>query len=592
MAYYGGKPSFIMVAKGQMRQFTEILKAAGARPISAPSRTSDKQKLAPGNALSNMIPNTMKVNGAAANEKKRVMNHSTLEGLVKSDPITWGLMKMTRFLVNQVPWSITPDVAAIEDEMDRYYDWAADQIYEWSYKYDFKSNMIPAGIQLSADIAIKEILTDSDTTVTEQQKRFRLETLFRTLKRELEQQAMLQVSTVNRLFTRPNNQLEKSLRALQELVMNDILLDDAGVIVKNFDSNGDIAELWRPPGWQIIPILYPDFTVPQPPDPAYIWYDGSKVRAWFTNDELTYIMQNPQGNGYGMSPCESLIMVISATLLGDTAFIRNLREGFQAPFLINLKEANEVQRSQFESLLDAQMSKSAGNKGIVLSNVPSEDGTFQYQELNRGHDFARMQAAEYLKMAPGIKAFAFGYQSADIGLINDAAKGAPISSDALTQLSNRRAVVGILSLLSEYYNAEIVRQVRGASMVKFEFQADRALTVDPYIRAKADSVDIASGIYSRNEVRRKRGDRPVSGGNIYTVATGNAIIQLDALEFAGQDEPEADEDIDGQGDGTAPGAGGANPGAVITPTVSAGGAAKKRNNANKRQQTNGTEPRS
>ena len=512
--------------------------------------------------------------GAVRQDKRRVVGHQTLSDLVRTDPVTWGLVRMTRTLINQVPWDIVPDIDGELGELDRWYDQACDCINDWGYAVEFGSSLLPPPLVGEVSAQVKEVLKGGSDGA--RLKRYRLETLFRVVKRQLEQEALLHAAVVRARFLRPNEQQEKSLRALLELVVADLLIDDAGVVVKGRDAFGQLAELYTVPGYQIVPLAFGDRTVPQPPDAAYLWEVDGRVKRTFTNSDITYIMENPQGDGYGMSPVEALVQVITASLLGDNTFIKNLREGSIPPFIINLKEAGEAQRKNFEAQLWAQMQKAGGNRGLVLSGVPSEDGEFQFVSIPKGADFQKMQVAEYMRLAPGVKAFAFGYEYADLGLLADMAEGrVPVAEGG--QLTERRAVLGRLNLLQEYFTSEVVKQEWPFADVKFAFEPQKARVTDPLKLEQSYSTAIANGSMSRNEARKMRGMRPMPGGDVYTITTGNALVQVDALEPADADQP--DDVLDPQDDAQA------QPG-VVKPLVTA--EPKKRNNATRRQIASGS----
>jgi hypothetical protein len=360
---------------------------------------------------------------------------------------------------------------------------------------------------------------------------------------------------------------------LQEIVLKDLLIDDAGVVVHNYNVFGEIAELYRIPGWQVIPLSYPDLTVPQGNDAAYVWDDCGKVKGWFSNRELTYIMESPQGDGYGMSPVEALVYVTTATLLGDNVFIRNLKEGFIPPGILNLKDASDSERDRFESVLNAKLNRTQGNRFIVVSGVPSEDGEFQYTPIPQGVDFQKAQILEYLKMAPAVKAFVFGFQAADIGILMDGANGKASDSEVRAALVHRRGISSRLDLLEAYYNAEIIKQEFPFKNVRFKYVREIPVS-DPLRIEQAYSVAINNGSMTRNEARKLRGQRPVPGGDVPTITTGNSQFQVDALEPASQDDDQCGEE------GTDKTEGGVDPVFQARP--------KKRNDATERATMQGT----
>lgn len=520
----------------------------------------------PQSILSNQISQPPGVpDGAKALYKNRVVNHDTLASLANTDPVTWGIIRLIRSMVSSTAWNIVPDIDEQLEELDRWYDQCVDCVNDWNYAIEFASALLDQDLVGRLGAEVKVTLKSSDN---DRMKRYRLETLFRIFKRELEQEAMLNCAIVKKVFERPNIHWEKSQRALLELVLKDLLIDDAGVIVHNYDSFGRLAELYTLPGWEVTPIAYPDRTVPQPPHLAYIWESQSIVRGQFHNAELTYIMQNPQGNGYGMSPVEALLYVITATLLGDNMFIKNMREGSIPPGIMNLKDASPDERRQFEATLYQQMAKNDGNRFIVLGGVPSENGEMQFIPIPKGQDFQKLQVAEYLRMAPAIKCHVFGLEATDLGLVLESTS-APSTADLRGVIAQRRAITQPLTIIEEYYNAEIVKQDYPFKNVKFKFDPAKGMEVDPLSQEQAWSTGIANGSFTRNEARKARGQRPIPGGDVPTVVTGNAIVQTDTLQ-PGTEDPN----------------GALNPDGTIKPVVQTD--PKKRNNATEQQIMHGS----
>ena len=516
-------------------------------------------------------------NGAIAKKKMRPVDHATLESMYKSDPVVWGINRMIRTLVNQTPWDIVPDIDEELRELERWEDQASGAINDFGYAAKFQSVILPSELVDRITPEVEKIHNSGGGDP--RLKRYQLETLFRIVRSELDQDARIQCIKIKRLFEQPNIHWEKSLRALQELVLHDLLTDDAGVICHNYDALGNIAELYTIPGWQVTPIVYPDRTVPQPPNAAYVWENNGQVLGYFNNSELTYIMENPQGDGFGMAPMEALMYVTLATIMGDNKFIRNLQEGDLAPLIVNLRQANKVQADTFEYSLNEKLAQTGGNKMLVVSGVPSDDGKMEVIPIPRGIDFQKTQVLEFLKLAPGIKAFAFGFQASDVQLLMD---GSAAGSDEVrASLMHRRGITGRLDLLSQYYNSEIVRQEFPGLKGKFVYDTTSGAFDDPLKLEQSYSVAIANGSMTRNEARAKRKQRPFTGGDVPTITTGNQLVQVDFLEPA--DNQDTQDILDPAA--TSPVVGGSGP--AVTPVAKAT-SSPNRNNANKRQVAEGT----
>lgn len=580
------RPTTLHTLKGALRLAGVRIAQGLATPV-APER---RAVTPPAGPLHQLAAGVQLPGGARADNKAAVVSHATLEKLARTDPVTWSLIRTVRQLIAQAPWQVVPDVGDAYKELDRWEDQSNDSVNDWGYAVEFESALLTPDVVGRIGAELKGIIKPgtpapkqgADSSAT-RDKRRQIASLFRVAKRQLEQEAIVAAARVRPVFERPNDDLEKSWRALMELVVGDLLLDDAGILIKNYTVGGALAELWTVPGYQVRPILYPDYTVPRPPSPAYLWDDGGKVRGTFSNAELTYLMANPTHSGYGMSPVEALVWVITASILGDAKMIESLNEGMLPPGILNLKDASEVQRDRFADTLYSQMQRTGGNRITVVSGVPSENGEFQWLELPRGIDFQKLQMAEYSRLSPGIKALAFGFQADDLGLVMDAAKGKVGDADVLQVLSQRRGILGPMTLIEEYVNAEIVRAEFPGCRVRFQFEKASGAMPDVLKEAQARSVYVAAGILDRNEVRDDMKRRPIPGGNTATMATGNALIPVETLDGL---------DMDVLDPSMLPGmSGGANPADPKAGTSGNPNPAPKRNNANQRAQTKGHESR-
>lgn len=459
-------------------------------------------------------------------QKPFVINAQTMDRLAKTDPVTWAIVRTIKSRVNSTKWAIVPDTEYIEKELDRWEEYAVESLNPYGLQEaPFISKLLDRDLFEEIGKKLDAVRADSMLSDTEKSKAMRW--IFKSVKRGLVYEAQIHCEEVKKLFNRPNNSAETSLRALQELVVHDLLIFDAGVIIKNYSRSGKIAELYTVPGYQIKIYRNEDRTTPQPPEPAYVWEDSGIMRAEFTNEELIYIMQSPTQEGYGVSALEVATYIITASLQAEQYNIDYFKNSNVPPGVFSLgKDITEDQRNLFQALWDNEVQGRAGGLHRMLFMSGSQDPKFIPLQNLSNRD---MQMMEYMRWTVAIKCACYGLSPQDIGFTQDfKGLGGGGVADVQKNLSDSRGINTILHLLEEYYNAEIVKSEFGYLDVKFEWQKEDAQDV-PAV-AQIDVADIQQGVMSRNERRVKRGLKPIPGGDVITVQTGAGLVPVESLE--------------------------------------------------------------
>ncbi len=460
-------------------------------------------------------------------------NSATLKRLARVDPVTYSIIRTIKSYVNQAEWDIVVDVEDEERELNRYEDYVISHLspYSSGNVTDFKSNILEPEL-------VNEVRKNARRMVNEAwdsgEKKKAIQWYFSSVVRKLQQEGETHRSEVKQIFERPSDRgTECTLRSLQELVLDDILIFDAGTIVKNYSRTGKLAELYHLPGDQIRIYRNEDRTTPEPPEPAYVWEEDGVVRAEFTKDELVYIMQNPQANGYGMSPIEVAEYIITASIYADEYNIDYFKNSNVPPGVFNLgEEVTEEQRSMFQAMWESEVRGRGGlHRMLFLSGSKNPQFIPIAQQTNRD-----MQMMEYMKWSVAVKTACYGLSGQDIGFVVDYHR-----SVAATQrdISQARGIKTVLSLLEQYYTNEIVKKEFDFDDVKFAWQDVDA--TDEMKTAQVDSLDISGGVLTRNERRDKLGLRPIDGGDTATVST--QILPVSAME-----EKEEAQSAEDQGD--------------------------------------------
>ncbi len=457
-------------------------------------------------------------------------NSSTLKRLSHVDPVTYSIIRTIKSYVNQAEWDIVIDVEDEERELHRYEDYVVSHLspYASGNVTDFKSDILKPELVKEVRKNVKRMMQEPWDSG---EKKKAIQWYFSSVVRRIQQEAETHRSEVKQIFQRPSERgSECTLRALQELVLDDILIFDAGVIVKNYSRTGKLAEMYHLPGDQLRIYRNEDRTTPEPPEPAYVWEEDGVIRAEYTKDELVYIMQNPQSNGYGMSPIEVAAYIITASIYADEYNIDYFKNSNVPPGVFNLgEEVTEEQRSMFQSMWESEVRGRGGlHRMLFLSGTKNPEFIPVQQQTNRD-----MQMMEYMKWSVAVKTACYGLSGQDIGFVVDYHRSV---SETQRDLSQARGIKTVLHLLQQYYTNEIVKKEFDFDDVKFDWQdvdvSDEAKT------AQVDSIDIQNGVITRNERRDKLGLRPVDGGD--TATTSSQILPISTMEE--QEEAQSAED--------------------------------------------------
>lgn len=450
--------------------------------------------------------------------KPVVINALTIKQLANTDPITWSIKATRKAQITQTKWDIVRDTEKIEIELDKWHMTIVNNLNPWGFEEVFNPLLINKDLYAKCSKDLKAILEDQTQDL--KTKKEQLKWYFASVKRKVQQDAEEHANIVKKIFEKPNNSESPTFRQFLELLVDDILTYDAGVIVKNYNPLGELAELYLLPGQDIKLYRNPDRTVPEAPDYAFVWEDQGTLRAEFTKDEVVYIMANPQQNGYGMSPIEVSAYIITASLFADEYNIDFFRHSNVPPAIFDLgKNITPEQRKNFEVLWDNEVSGRGLHRMMFISG--GEDPKYIPLAAQTAKD---MQMMEYLKWTLSIKCACFQISPQDISFIQDFHR---TTAQVQKELTKERGIRNLLSLLETYFNGEIVKKCFPFQDVKFQWLG---LDInDESTQATIDNLDINNGVISRNDRRKRLGLPPVDGGDTILVNATPGAVRIEDL---------------------------------------------------------------
>jgi len=316
-------------------------------------------------------------------------------------------------------------------------------------------------------------------------------------KQERKEVNKAQVDQATNLFETINNRGE-NLRQVLDMVLEDLLVLDAGVIEKVYNAKGEIVELNAVDGATIRPKMdkYGDLD----PTSAYVQVIGDKVVAEFALNELIYMVQSPQSDirlyGYGMSPIESILLQVQAALNADLYNAEMFSKDNIPPGMLDLGDMSQSEAQQFISVWDATVVGSTQKLKFLWGG--GEKNNKKYIPFNQNNK--DMQFVEYTDWLSRIKLATYGLTGMDANITQDVNRATAGVQESVT---SSRGVGSIFKLVEEYINREIFMPM-GWDDIQFKFQ--KALNIsEKKQQAEIDKIYVEAGILDPAEVAIREG---------------------------------------------------------------------------------------
>ena len=370
-----------------------------------------------------------------------------------------------------------------------------DFLYKPPYGFPRKENL-PLLKLLSKNPYIFSVIKTLCDEATSVGWKVKVKEEFNEINKDVEKKAMndyqSKINEITKFLRNPNGN-EESFEFIMRAVLTDMFELDSGIIVKVFNSNGELKQLFARDGLTFLknPNIYgylgdrDDFVMPMPqlfsqlelnytkPTPAqdqlikqydaayreraayfqYGWTAGS-MPVPFGKREIVYVMHNARADSiYGRSPIEVLSTIIKSLQYGsefnlDFYINNNMPEG-----VIELRGASPQHIAQFRDNWDAQFSFT-DNLGVKrkkffkfpITNVPT---IFTPFTLNPKDMDVIAQQQWFTK----IVWMCFGVTADEMGFVEDSNKAVSQTQSALVK---RKALKPYLKTLEYYINTQII----------------------------------------------------------------------------------------------------------------------------------------
>ena len=328
----------------------------------------------------------------------------------------------------------------------------------------------------------------------------------------------------------PNGNGE-SLSFIMKQFLRDLLELDAGVIVKNFNVEGRMAEIVSRDGGSFLKNF--DYTgfAPGPEDldsngnriPAYWQYSFVAPNARpipFLNEEIVYVMLNPRSYSvYGQSNIEVMKSRVLTYLFRSMLWNANFFErNAVPPGIIFLRGADQESKNYLRQHWDGDIRGEDHKVPVITSD--SADGTVDFKQFSPSNKdmefiagqewFANIVFAIY-KLNPNELGFTGTVGSKNIG-------------ESQERITIKKAIKPVMAAIEWAFNTEIIpefyrldnepaitAEVVERTSVEFKFVLDDP--TEKKANMEKQTRDLVAGLTTVNEIRAEEGKDPVAWGD-------------------------------------------------------------------------------
>jgi hypothetical protein len=246
---------------------------------------------------------------------------------------------------------------------------------------------------------------------------------------------------------------------------------------------------------------------------------GEIVAAWPKKDFL-YFHMHPQGAmetfGYGLSPIEGILSVVSNLLNADNYNGTYFEEGSFPPTLLNFK--GQMTQGDLEAAREYIYSEMNGSFHRPAMTAGGEVEVIKIKDQNNND----MQFMEYTEFLARLAAASYGLSGQDIGLVDDLNKA---TSQTQVGLSEEKGYGSILHLIKEVFNQEVIWKDFGFTDLEFDWLVDDR--TDPEVNSRVTDTALKNGTMTINEVRNKMGLLPFDEwANEPMLMTGSGYVKM------------------------------------------------------------------
>lgn len=329
-----------------------------------------------------------------------------------------------------------------------------------------------------------------------------------------------QIDTISKLLKKPNKNGD-TWRSFLDKSLEDLYVCDAVAWEKTRYPDGTVAELYQVDSTTIHPVFneygQQDVEIPLNTQAGietlpvsflqvlnYSQYGGPQsgdiIAAWPKKD-MDYFHMHPQGSlegfGFGLSPIEGVLSVVSNILNADNYNGTYFEEGAFPPVILQL--IGQVSERDLEAYREYLMTELMGNfhRPAVMAGATKAE-VINLKNLTNND----MQFMEYTMFMAKLMTAAYGLSAEDINLTDST--GSKNVAENQTELSEGKGYSSTLELIKERINL-LIEDDFGFDEIEFDWTADDSLDETEI----SDIVDkrLKNGTLTLNEARDKFGDK-------------------------------------------------------------------------------------
>lgn len=334
-------------------------------------------------------------------------------------------------------------------------------------------------------------------------------------------------------------------RVFMDKFVEDLLVLDAVALEKQKTRAGKLNTLIPIDAATIRLRVDESGATPEPPEAAYWQIIRGTRTAEMTTDEMIYTFMNSRNDSpYGLSPLESLMIIVTSSLKAGMYNLAYLTDGNIPEGFYTMPDTWTPQSiKDFQEYFDALMS---GDETMTrrLKFMPNGE----YMPTTKPSDMAFQEFNDWLlKNTCAL----FDVSPTDIGFSPKTGLGGKGFSEEQSQISERKGLAPLANFIEEFFT-KVIQEDLGLPNLKFQYTG--LVEHDERAVAETNEVLIRSGQRTINELRTDEGLKAIEGGDKAFFV--GQVTYLEESEVAPQDDqaavsselqPAAAEEEKGQG---------------------------------------------
>jgi len=321
-------------------------------------------------------------------------------------------------------------------------------------------------------------------------------------------------------FRRPDG--ENTWTEWLRMLMEEMLVTDAATIYPWLTNGGKPYRFELLDGTTIKRVIDARGRTPAAPFPAYQQILKGLPAVDYTADELVYATRNMRvSKVYGMSPVEQIVMTVNIAIRRSLHQLQYYTDGSTPDLLFQVPaDWNMTQIKDFNDWWQDSLSGNTANRRKAQF-VPSGVTPVNTKDaiLKDGYD-------EWLT-----RIICYCFSVSPQAFVKDQNRA---TADTAQQQALEEGLYPMMDWVKGVID-DLILKYFGYSDIEFYWDSEKV--TDAEVQARIDDMSVKNGTKSINEIRAKRGDDPVEGGDVPMVMTGMGYVPIVKPEVEELPEP-------------------------------------------------------